>query len=88
MVLALDGDTMGGDREEEVSVAHGLGEHEHPVERQRGERGERELRGGELRAGLTRGERRQHVAKVAKVAKVTTVASAAPLPSALNNVTP
>ena len=34
-----------GDRKEEVSVADGLGEHEHPVQRERGDRGERHGRG-------------------------------------------
>ena len=67
--------------QEEVAVAHGLGHDERQVEGERGDGGEGELPGGELRAGLasvTVGSTRQSVARVA------TVASAPPVPSALN----
>ena len=59
----------------------GLGEHEHAVERQRRDRGERELAAGELRAGL--GRREAAARTRVSVASVTTVASAEPVPSGL-----
>ena len=49
-------------RQEVVAVADGLDEHEQAVERERGDRGERELRRRELRAGPAGRERRQHEA--------------------------
>ena len=42
------------DRQEEVPVLDGLGEHEHGVEQQRRHGRERELAGGELRTRLRR----------------------------------
>ena len=49
-------------RQEEVPVPHGLGDHEHRVERERGDRDEGQLGAGELRARSRRGEVRQHQA--------------------------
>ena len=64
-------------------MPHRLGEHEHRVEQRATRRGERQLAGRELRA------RSRLVVNVGStrlsVARVTTVASAAPVPSALND---
>ena len=79
-VVVVDRLALAGHRQEEVAVRDRLGDHEHRVQRERGDRGEGQLGGGELRAG----RRSVKVGRTRlRVARVVTVASAAPVPSAL-----
>ena len=51
LVVVVRAFAIFADGQEEVAMAHGLGEDEQPVEREGADRGKGQLRGGELRPG-------------------------------------